>query len=204
MTPTYPRGIDISKDGSTIYVVFDGHNRIYEFELTTPFDLSTLVNNNTYYYDAGAFDNMWGLHLTKDSQYIFTSLPSDIVYRKQFSAGFFGRVDYLSVSELPLDTAQSPISEGSPYGFAASRDGRMFALCGGTEKIQNLAIPDDDADFYHYDAFQTAVFTAPHSDPRGVQFSRAGDKMFYTKFGTPAGIHQFSVDPITNGVFEGV
>ena len=169
-----PQGVAFSTNGTLMFVAGDQHDSIYEYRLTTPFDLSSSSYANRS-FSVGSEDTS----------------PYDVAFNpdgtKMFVAGYtHERIhEYTLSSPFNLDTASYANSsflvrsqDNSPHDVAFNPDGtKMFVAGYANEKIYEytLSTPFDvSSSSYTRDLH---VRTQDNS-PYGVTFNPAGTKMF--------------------------
>ena len=167
-----PRGMAFSSDGGKMFVIGSIGDDINEYELSTPFDASTLE-----FVDATPISSQ-------------ESFPSGMAFSsdgtRMFVIGSFG--DDINEYELstPFDASTlefvdaTPISsqETTPHGMAFSSDGgKMFVIGRDGDAVNEyeLSTPFDASTLTFVDA--TSI-SSQETDPRGMAFSSDGGKMF--------------------------
>lgn len=113
---TSPRAVHISDDGLTIYVA-GGNNRIYEYTMTTAYDLSTgtYSGNNLDATSESSF--IQGIHVTSNRAWVIDS-SSDDVYEYELSGDIS-----TGVYSKKLDN----VNDTDPTGLAIKNDILMIA-----------------------------------------------------------------------------
>lgn len=70
---TTPTGMNISADGTKLYMAGQGTDKLYQMTMTTAWDLATLVVSNTKYLSFGSNVNVSGLSFSADGTKLYTS-----------------------------------------------------------------------------------------------------------------------------------
>ena len=166
-----PTGIAFSSDGAKMFVVGTQGGNVTEYELSTPFDVSTLT-----FVAATSISN-------KESS------PTGIAFSsygtKMFVIGLGGNVNEYDLS-TPFDVSTASFvdatlisnRESSPTGIAFSSYGtKMFVIGidGDNVNEYDLSTPFDVSTASFVDA--TSI-RSDESNPQGIAFSSDGAKMF--------------------------
>ena len=167
-----PTGLTFNNDGSKLYVVGFGNSRVYEYNLSTPYDISTGVYNDYLdvstqdAYPAGLTFNDDGTKLyvvgnTNDRVYEYNlSTPYDI------STGVYN--DYLDVSS----------QESTPTGLTFNNDGSKLYVVGfGNDRVYeyNLSTPYDISTGVYNDCLDVS---GQDTYPTGIAFNNDGSKLY--------------------------
>ena len=169
---TAPTGIAFSSDGARMFVVGTQGGNVTEYEMSTPFDVSTLT-----FVDATSIseqeDNPQGIAFSNDGARMFVvgTQGGNVTEYKMFTpfdVSTLTFVDATSISE----------QETAPTGIAFSSDGaKMFVVGtqGGNVTEYEMSPPFDVSTLTFVDA--TSI-SAQETDPTGIAFSSDGARMF--------------------------
>ena len=190
---TFPTGIAFSSDGTRMFVVGDTEDNVNEYELSAPFDASTMSFVDATSIRAQDFFPT-GIAFSSDGTRMFVvGSTGDDVNEYELSAPFdastMSFVDATSISE----------QEDVPTGIAFSNDGtRMFVIgfSGDDVNEYELSAPFDASTRRFIDA--TSI-SEQESFPTGIAFSNDGTRMFVIGFGE-GNVNEYalgSVYPVT-------
>ena len=168
-----PTGMAFSNDGAKMFVVGDFENAIYEYTLTTPFDVSTATSIDSF--DVSGQDGFpTSMAFSNDGLKMFVvGSDADAIYEYTLPTPF----NFTSAAHTYSFSVLG--QESSPRGMAFSNDGaKMFVIgdIGNDINKYTLRTPFDLST-----ATSTNVaFSVLHqeSSPTGMAFSNDGTKMF--------------------------
>ena len=182
-----PTGLFFSSDGTKMYVTGFGFDRVYEYQLSTAFDISTASSYNSY--------------ISVSSQ---TSLPTDVtfsnvgtkmyitggstVFQYSLSTAFdisTASYDSVSFSASAQETAVSDVSF-NPTGT------KMFIVGYFNDNVHQYSLSTGfDVSTASYDSVSFSVSTQDNT-PTGITFNSNGTKMFIIGQGSDA-VYQYSL-----------
>ena len=169
---TTPYGMTFSSDGSKMYIVSLSGDAVYQYTLSTNFDLSTasyLQNFSVAAQDA----NPIGIAFSADGNKMFVvGNTGRDVNEYTLSTGF----DISTASFV--DSFSVAAQETSPHGIAFNTDGTKMFIVGITGDDVNeytLSTGFDVSTASFVDSFSVA---AQDTTPRDVVFNNTGSKMF--------------------------
>jgi DNA-binding beta-propeller fold protein YncE len=101
-----PQGVFFKSDGTKVYFVGNEKNRIYEYKLTTPWNISTAVYEENY-FSLSAEDNfITDLHFKPDGEYFYVvGNQNDLVYQYELKKDW-------AVETIYADSVTESISGG--------------------------------------------------------------------------------------------
>ncbi|RLI98837.1 MAG: hypothetical protein DRP06_04580, partial [Candidatus Aenigmatarchaeota archaeon] len=171
-----PTGVAFNNDGTKLYVSGDQNDGIYEYSLTTPYDISTGVYND-WLNISSQDDHPYDLCFNNDGTklYIVASTNERILEYNlsspyDISTGVYN--DYLSVSS----------QDNSPTGIAFNNDGTKLYVSGdqnGGIYEYNLTTPYDISTGVYNDWLNVS---SQDSDPTGLSFNDDGTKLYVVGF----------------------
>ncbi len=133
---TSPRGLAFSNDGTKMFVLSFADSVVYQYTLTTPFDVSTAVSSS--FFSAASQDSILiGLAFSADGTRMFVAgSHNDKVYQYALTAAFdVGTATF-------VDSFSVRSQDGTPRGLAFSADGaRMFVVGDDNDNINEYALP---------------------------------------------------------------
>ena len=185
---THPTGMAFNTNGTKMFVAGNINNAIYEYTLTTPFDLSTASYANSSVSVASQGTSPHDVAFNTDGTKMFVvGNQHDSIY------------EYTLTTPFSLDTASyanSSFSVGTqdtgPEGVAFNPDGtKMFVAGAQHDNIYEytLTTPFDLSNVSH-----TGTLSVGSQDTslRGVAFNPAGTKMFVVGAGS-ARVHEYAL-----------
>jgi len=173
---TKPLGVAFSSDGAKMFVVGSDGDAVYEYTLTTPFDVSTAAFVDSFSVAAQDLEPD-GLAFSSDGA-------------KMFVVGFDGKDINEYTLSTPFDVSTAAFVDSfsvaaqdtSPRSLAFSSDGAKMFVVGNTGDDINeytLTTPFDVSTAAFVESFSVA---AQDALPTGVAFSSDGAKMFVVGF----------------------
>ena len=169
---TTPTGIAFSSDGAKMFVIGIIGDDVNEYELSTPFDVSTRT-----FVDATSIQSQetfpTGIAFSSDGTKMFViGDTGDDVNEYELSTPFDAS------TRTFVDATQISEQETGPTGIAFSSDGAKMFVIGRTGDDVNeyaLSTPFDASTASFVDATQ---ISEQETNPRGIAFSSDGAKMF--------------------------
>ena len=207
-----PQGMAFSNDGAKMFVVGDASGkRINEYNLSTPFDVSTATHDSSLSV-AGQETAPSGMAFSNDGT-------------KMFVVGFTGRYINEYTLSTPFDVSTSSAGdierfyvggqEASPQGMAFSNDGAKMFVVGIVENAvieYTLSTPFDVSSASYAGEDEEFSVLSQDGASTGMAFSNDGAKMFvvgsngneineYTLISLyPIRVH-YTTPPLTEGAF---
>lgn len=170
-------GIFFSPDGTRMFVVdLSGTDKIYQFNLSNPFDLSSGVTQPKEFLLSGQLTNPTDVAFNTDGTRMFiTEITTDLVFQYDLPSGFeLTGVQFNGVSFDPQELLTSNI--------AFNTDGsRMFLFFANNPNINLIKQYDLSTNFDISTAIFNGVRFTPQknsSDSAGIFFTPDGTKMF--------------------------
>ena len=165
-----PRGIAFSNDGTRMFILGSSRNAVHEYDLSSPFDASSLSSVNT----TGIRDtNPRGIAFSNDGTKMLIVDAASVAVREYNLTSTFDASTRSFVDATGIDG-----SNAHPRGIAFSNDGtKMFILdfVGGTVNEYDLSSPFDASTLSFVDA--TGI-GGRAGGPEDIAFSNDGAKMF--------------------------
>ncbi len=170
---TKTTGLAFSNDGTKMFTIGQTNDHVYEYNLSTAYDISTFIfvqNFSIQAQDAAPR----GLDFNDDgTKMFFPGNIGDSVYEYNLSVAYNISTAVFTQS-IRIDTATS---EDVPLGLDFSRDGtKMFVEGNDNDAVDeyDLSIAFDISTSVYS---QTFSFSAKTATPRGLRFNPDGDKM---------------------------
>ena len=175
---TQAKALRISPDGTKLYHCDIGSNEVYQFILSTPFDLSTATTSGYDYYGiTGAYDIIWNSDGSR-------------VYFLNSSNGWVEKIPSTNYSLAgSITSGGSNINDHSTqsstnwFSGVMSRDGtKLYMLQGSSRTVYqySLTTPYTLADGYTYDSKSTSL--RQDKNAINLNISNDGTKLFYQQY----------------------
>ncbi len=172
------RGIAFNTDGSKMFVSTTWSDRIEQFTLSVPFDLSSTITRGTPLLnsDRGKVNNPYSLQFNTDgTKMFFVQLGGDLF---EFSLSTAFDISPSSVAANG-DAENRTLGNGNTTGFAFNADGtKLFAVDNGDIKQvdeYSLSTGFDITTISHETSLNISTNTAT---PKSIAFSSDGTTMF--------------------------
>jgi sugar lactone lactonase YvrE len=183
-----PTGIDISSDGTKMYIVGITNNTVYQYTLSTAYDISTASYASKSFSVSSQSSNPRDIAFKTDGtkMYLCTTSPNDAVYQYSLSTAW-------DISTASYDSVSLSLSSQTtgPNGMSISQDGKFMLVTGGssTNIYQYVLSTAWDLSTASYDSVldvdsvDTGELSAWYNDD--------GTKMFFSGY-TSDRVYQFS------------
>lgn len=187
-----PQGLTFNDTGSKVYVCENG-GYIYEYDLSTAYDISTASYNGNRIqiggFSVGQEAQPSGLRFNNDGTKIFfTGASSDRVNRWSLSTAYD-----ITTATNDSNTVSVASQESSPRDIHFNADGtKMFLIGSGSDTVYmyNLSTGFDlSTASYSSSSFSVA---SQETNPTGVYFNPDGTKMFIVGYNGDA-VKQFNL-----------
>jgi len=189
---TNPRGLAFNNDGTKMFVAGWKNQRVFEYHLTTGFDISTASYDSNFGFSSCGSN---GLAFNSDGTKMFVNCAnsSDEVVEYTLSTGF-------DVSTASYDSSFVTQSQDtSPQGLAFSNDGKKMFVAGDTGDDINEYTLSTGFDVSTASFVGSFDVSSQGTTPTGITFNNDGTKMFITdQSGTP-GTHSVDEYTLTTG-----
>ena len=215
---TSPLRTDFNSDGTKFYIVagFSG-SVLYQYSLSTAFDVSTLSYDGSLSLTDGALSSAFaaGIHITDDDSTLYVSAVD-------FTAGTYLIGKYTTGTSSPswtdpdianasYDTVSFSVStqEPAPSGIFFKPDGTKMYICGTTgsssQKVNeyDLSTAWDPSTATHNQGLNVSTLGASEATPQGIFFKDDGTKMFILG-NTGDAVHEYTLSTawdISSGSF---
>ena len=169
---SFPRGLAFNSDGTKMFVSGDISDSVFEYTLSTGFDISTASYSQSFSVSAQDTTTQGIAFNTDGTKMYIVGQVSDAVYEYTLSTGF-------NISTASYSQSFSVASQDTfPNGIAFSSDGTKMFITGNAGDDVNrylLSTAFDVSTASFSDNFSVA---SQDSQPQGVAFSADGTKMF--------------------------
>ena len=184
-------GVDeivFNSDGTKMYMIGFGNDAVYQYSLSTAFDISTASYDSVSFSVASQDTTPRGLAFNASGTKMYVcGDSSNSVYQYSLSTGFdLGTASYDSVSFSVVS------QDGGPTSLRFNPDGtKMFVLGTTTDSVHQYSLSTGfDLSTAAYDSVSFSV-AAQESLPNGLAFKSDGSKMYVLGYTTDT-IYQYS------------
>ena len=186
------QNIIISPDGLNLYFVGFANDRLYQYTMSTAFDLSTASSASKSLSFSSQDGIPYGVAFNNDGTKLFmVGGINDYAYQYSLSTAY--DVSTGSYDSISFDLTSQ---EGSPYDVAFNADGTsMFVVGSEQDTVFEYTLStgfDLSTASYSNNSFSV---TSQDSSPQGLTFSSDGAKMYITGNTTDT-IYQYSVGQV--------
>ena len=185
---TNPYGLAFNNDGTKLYVLGLSNGRVYQYSLSTAFDLSTASYDSVSFSISSQDSSTGGISFNSSGTKLYTiGAVTDSVYQYSLSTAFdlsTASYDSVSFSVASQDTA--------PAGIAFNTDGTKLYMLGNTnDSVYQYSLSTAfDLSTASYDSVSFSV-TGQETTPQDITFSNDGKSLYLTGAVTDT-IHQYS------------
>jgi hypothetical protein len=169
---TSPRAVSFNTDGTKMFILGDANLSVYEYTLSTGFDVSTASFVDSFSISSQDTDPFGMAFNTDGTKMFITGRIGQDVNEYTLSTGFD-----ISTSSF-VDSFSIAAQDTSPRGIAFNSDGTKMFVVGNTGKDVNeytLGTGFDVSTATFVDNFSVL---AQDTDPQGIAFNSDGTKMF--------------------------
>lgn len=188
-----PVDIVFNADGTKMYMVGYQTDRVYQYNLSTAFDLST-ASYDSVNFSVGTQDaNPRAIAFNGDGSKLYVAgVTSDAVYQYSLSTAFdLSTASYDSVS-LSVATEDTNV-----FSLLFNGDGSRFYILGTSDSVHQYSLTTSyDLSTASYDNVSFSV-SGQDTYPLGMSFNNTGTKL-YISGGTGDSIYQYSTVLNTN------
>jgi len=163
----FPRGLFFKDDGTKMYVVGTDNARVYQYSLSTAWDLSTASYDSVSFSVASQETGPQGLFFKDDGTKMYVvGSSSDSVYQYSLSTAW-------DVSTASYDSVSFSVAgqETTPFGFFFKDDGtKMYVVGSSSDSV------------YQYSTGSYGTITLPASVQNSPSEAFTTDRVTYTFF----------------------
>jgi sugar lactone lactonase YvrE len=188
---TDPTGLFFKSDGTKMYVVGRTNDRVYQYTLSTAWDVSTASYDSVFLSVSSQDTSPWGIYFKSDGLEFYLVGDSNDRVRKYTltTAWDLSTASYANVEFL----VSTPTSEGQPNGIFFKSDGTKMFICGSQgDKVYELSLStawDITTASYNNITFDVS---GQETAPRGVAFSSDGDRMYIVGANGGGDVHEYT------------
>ena len=191
---TTPTGLTFNTDGTKMYISGATNDSIFQYTLSTAFDLSTASYDSVSFSVASQSTSPEGLTFNTDGSKMYVvSLVSDSVFQYSLSTAFdlstasYGSVSFSFASQSVAPYGVAFNTAGTQMFIAARNNGSVYQYTLSTAFAVNTAS-------YANISFSVA---SQESSPEGLAFNNDGSKIYIVGNSTDS-VHEYSLDPRFN------
>jgi len=185
-----PRGLAFSTDGSKMFVAGSQHDEVFQYSLSTAFDVSTASYDSESADASSQESSLQGMTFSADGKSLYiTGQTTDHVRQNILETAF----DLSTASNFTSKTFDVGSQEGVPQGIAFNADGsKMFVIGWGSNKAHQYSLSTFfDVSTASYDSISSVSVASQDNSVQEIQFSADGTKMFTC--GTSSGsVHEYT------------
>jgi len=175
-----PQGISFNTDGTSMFVVGNDNDNVFQYTLSTGFDISTASYASKSFSVTPQETVAIGIYFSPDGTKMFIVGYSDAVYQYTLSTGF-------DVSTASYDSKSLDVSaqESSTTGVSFNTEGTTLIISGeNSDAVYQYTLSTGfDVSTASY-ASKSFSVSSQVSSSYGVNFSPDGTKMFIVGFDT--------------------
>ena len=183
-----PSGIAFNNDGTKLFMCGDEDDNIYEYNLSTGFDLSTASYSNTSFDVSGETIGPSGITFNNDGTKLFLSGEFDgNIYEYNLTTGF--DLSTASYSGTSFDVSTE---DDEPKGLTFNNDGSKMLVCEGSGNVFEYGLNtsfDLSTASYTGTSFDT---NSDDANPHGIAFSEDGTEMIVVE-GLYENVHKYNL-----------
>jgi sugar lactone lactonase YvrE len=170
---TSPQGLAFSPDGTKMFMVGYADDKVFQYALSTAFDISTASYSSIYFSVAAQETIPRGLAFSVDGGKMFVlGTTADQVFEYTLSSAF-----NVSTASF-VDAFSVAAQETDPQGIAFSTDGAKMFITGHTGQDVNEYALSTVFDVSTASYTQNFSISSQETQPTGIAFNSVGTKMF--------------------------
>ena len=197
-----PRSVAFKSDGSKMYIVGTGNDTVYQYSLSTAWDVSTASYDSKYKSVSSEETYPVGVAFKPDgSKMYIVGSSSDTVYQYSLSTAW-------DVSTSSYDSKYKSVSseESTPVDVVFKPDGsKMYIMGWSSDTVYQYSLSTAwDVSTASYDSKYKSV-SSEDTYPYSVAFKPDGSKMYIVGYGNDT-IYQYSLPvevELNNSIFFG-
>ena len=187
-TATVSQGLEFNDVGTKMYVVGNSTDKIFEYDLSTAFDLSTASYNSVNLSVSSQDTNPFGIRFKPDGTSLYmVGGTNDTVFQYTLTTAFD-----LSTASYASKSFSVSSQETTPEGVAFNSNGtKMYVVGGAGDDINQYSLSTAyDVSTASFDSLTFSV-SAQNTSPRDITFNADGTKI-YVVGGSADSVYQYS------------
>ena len=186
---TTPRGVAFNSAGTKLYMIGSGTDSIYQYSLSTAFDLDTAVYDSVNFSVASQATNPYDVAFNKDGTKLYVlGLSSGNIYQYSLSTAF-------DLSSASYDSVSFSISgqDTSTSGMSFNGSGtKLYTVGAVSDSVYQYSLSTAfDLSTASYDSVSFSV-TGQDGGPSDITFNSDGTKL-YMLGNTSDSVYQYSL-----------
>jgi len=168
-----PRGLDFNTDGTKMYMTGTGTQRVFQYSLSTGFDLSTASYDSVSVDLSGTISSAMDIRLSSDGTKMYVNGNFNTIYQWNLSTAFD-----LSTASYSNTNFSATSQTNNSRGFRFNADGtKMYLVDGSPEKVFQYSLSTAwDLSTASYDS---VFYTSSETDDLiDVSFNTDGTRMY--------------------------
>jgi sugar lactone lactonase YvrE len=193
-----PRGIVFNTDGTKIYMVGSTNDSVYQYSLSTAFNLSTASYDSVSFSVASQDVNPFGLAFNNDgSKMYMLGSNNKSVYQYSLSTAF--NLSTASYDSVSFSVTSQDIN---PYDITFNNDGtKMYMLGGQFDSVYQYSLSTAfNLSTASYDSVSFSVASEDDA-PSSIVFNSDGTKMYMVGFNIDS-VHQYSTATLATITYD--
>jgi DNA-binding beta-propeller fold protein YncE len=183
-----PTGVRFSNDGTKMYMIGYSSDRIYQYNLSTAFDLGTASYSNINYSVSSQATTPYGLEFNSDGTKMYVMDYATEVQQYSLSTAF----DLSSVTYDSKSLNLNP-TDSNPIHFVFNNNGTKLYMLGTTsDSVFQFSLSTAyDVSTGSYDSVSFSV-ASEQANGRGLAFNADGTQMYIVGFSSDIFIYNLS------------
>ena len=186
---TIPVNVAFNNDGTKMYVVGNSNGGVYQYTLSTAFDLSTASYDSVSFSVASQDTQIFGMAFSNDGTKMYiVGIANDSVYQYSLSTAF-------NLSTASYDSVSFSVAsqDSAPLGIAFNSNGtKMYMLGNSNGSVYQYTLSTEfDLSTASYDSVSFSVFSQ-ETNPQDITFNNDGTKMYIAGRANDI-VHQYSL-----------
>ena len=185
-----PQDIFFNTDGTKMFIIDGSNYKIFQYTLTTGFDLSTTSYDSVLFDARSQETSVSAIAFSLDGTSLFLlGITNDTIYQYVLSTGFdVSTISYTGKS-FSVKTEDS-----APYGIGISNDGKKIFVVGGlSRRVKQFDLSTAfDLDTASYSGIELNINSEAGPGPSSIHFDSDGVKLFLGGYVTN-GVYRYSM-----------
>jgi len=186
---TTPRDVFFKSDGTKMYMVGSANDTVFQYSLSTAWDVSTASYDDKYKDVSGEETSPFGVFFKSDGTKMYmVGSANDTVFQYSLSTAW-------DVSTASYDTKSKDVSseDGTPFGVSFKPDGtKMYIMGYANDTVYQYSLSTAwDVSTASYDSKYKYV-SSEDTYPFGVSFKPDGTKMYIMGYANDT-VYQYSL-----------
>ena len=204
------RGLAFNPDGNKMYVSGSANDTVFEYDLSTNYDVSSASYNNVSFSVSSQTTSPSGLFFKSDgSKMYIVDIPSDTIYQYSTPAAVAWTDPDIANASYDSVSFSVATQEPAPSGIFFKPDGTKMYICGTTgsssQKVNeyDLSTAWNPSTATHNQGLNVSSLGASEATPQGIFFKDDGTKMFIVG-NTGDAVHEYTLSTawdISSGSF---